>query len=76
MLYRFIFVFLIVFIVSEAFKLQRPQTIASRKMFSALKAKRSVGDLSESELRGKRVFVRADLNVPLTKGIDSTYVEK
>lgn len=28
-------------------------------------AKKSVGDLSSSELKGKRVFVRADLNVPL-----------
>ncbi|XP_026384369.1 phosphoglycerate kinase, cytosolic-like [Papaver somniferum] len=28
-------------------------------------AKKSVGDLSASELKGKRVFVRADLNVPL-----------
>ena len=28
-------------------------------------AKRSVGDLGEAELKGKRVFVRADLNVPL-----------
>ncbi|KAI3838544.1 hypothetical protein MKX03_016246 [Papaver bracteatum] len=28
-------------------------------------AKKSVGDLSASELKGKRVFLRADLNVPL-----------
>ena len=28
-------------------------------------AKRSVGDLKEAELKGKVVFVRADLNVPL-----------
>lgn len=28
-------------------------------------AKRSVGDLSDAELKGKKVFVRADLNVPL-----------
>eukprot|EP00245_Coleochaete_scutata_P001359 TRINITY_DN1166_c0_g1_i1.p1 TRINITY_DN1166_c0_g1~~TRINITY_DN1166_c0_g1_i1.p1 ORF type:complete len:491 (-),score=139.69 TRINITY_DN1166_c0_g1_i1:382-1854(-) len=27
--------------------------------------KRSVGDLTEADLKGKRVFVRADLNVPL-----------
>lgn len=27
--------------------------------------KRSVGDLKEADLRGKRVFVRVDLNVPL-----------
>eukprot|EP00250_Pteridium_aquilinum_P009418 c18657_g1_i1 orf=330-1631(-) len=28
-------------------------------------AKRSVGDLKEADLKGKKVFVRADLNVPL-----------
>ena len=28
-------------------------------------AKKSVGDLTEADLKGKRVFVRADLNVPL-----------
>jgi phosphoglycerate kinase len=28
-------------------------------------AKRSVGDLKEADLKGKVVFVRADLNVPL-----------
>lgn len=28
-------------------------------------AKKSVGDLSSSDLKGKKVFVRADLNVPL-----------
>ncbi|MQL41601.1 phosphoglycerate kinase, partial [Escherichia coli] len=28
-------------------------------------AKKSVGELTASELKGKRVFVRADLNVPL-----------
>jgi len=30
-------------------------------------AKKSVGDLADSELMGKRVFVRADFNVPLDK---------
>lgn len=28
-------------------------------------AKKSVGDLKDAELKGKRVFVRVDLNVPL-----------
>lgn len=28
-------------------------------------AKKSVGDLSEADLKGKKVFVRVDLNVPL-----------
>jgi len=31
-------------------------------------AKKSVGELSETDLKGKRVFVRADFNVPLEKG--------
>lgn len=31
--------------------------------------KKSVGDLTESQLRGKRVLVRCDLNVPLEKGV-------
>ena len=31
-------------------------------------AKKSVGDLTEEDLKGKRVFVRADFNVPLEKG--------
>ncbi|KAM0070596.1 putative phosphoglycerate kinase [Helianthus debilis subsp. tardiflorus] len=34
----------------------------SRGVFAA---KKSVGDLSPAELKGKKVFVRADLNVPL-----------
>lgn len=35
-------------------------------------AKKSVGDLSKAELEGKRVFVRADLNVPLDKDLNIT----
>ena len=31
-------------------------------------AKKSVGDLGEAELKGKRVLVRCDLNVPLSEG--------
>ena len=31
-------------------------------------AKKSVGDLTEADLKGKRVLVRCDLNVPLEKG--------
>jgi phosphoglycerate kinase len=30
-------------------------------------AKKSLGDLTEADLEGKRVFVRADLNMPLDK---------
>ncbi|KAL6567624.1 hypothetical protein OROGR_001292 [Orobanche gracilis] len=31
----------------------------------AVMAKKSVGDLTEADLKGKKVFVRVDLNVPL-----------
>ena len=31
-------------------------------------AKKSVGDLGEAELKGKKVLVRCDLNVPLSEG--------
>ncbi|GKE85951.1 phosphoglycerate kinase, chloroplastic, partial [Tanacetum coccineum] len=41
-----------------------PTSTSSRRgVISA--AKKSVGDLSPAELKGKKVFVRADLNVPL-----------
>jgi phosphoglycerate kinase len=35
-------------------------------------AKKSVGDLTEADLEGKRVFVRADLNVPLDENQNIT----
>jgi hypothetical protein len=35
-------------------------------------AKKSVGDLTEAELKGKTVFLRADLNVPLDKELNIT----
>ena len=34
--------------------------------------KRSVGDLKEADLKGKRVFVRVDLNVPLDESLKIT----
>jgi len=44
----------------------RNNKIVSRGMQLVVEAaKRSVGDLSEADLKGKKVFVRADLNVPL-----------
>jgi len=44
--------------------------IGSMKIFSRTleMAKKSVGSLTEADLKGKRVFVRADFNVPLEKG--------
>jgi len=35
-------------------------------------AKKSVGDLTEADLKGKRVLVRCDLNVPLDKSLTIT----
>lgn len=35
-------------------------------------AKKSVGDLTEADLKGKRVLVRADLNVPLNDSQEIT----
>ena len=35
-------------------------------------AKKSVGDLTEADLKGKRVLVRADLNVPLDDAFNIT----
>lgn len=35
-------------------------------------AKKSVGDLTEADLKGKRVFLRADLNVPLNAEFEIT----
>ena len=34
--------------------------------------KRSVGDLKEADLKGKKVFVRVDLNVPLDDNLNIT----
>lgn len=39
----------------------------SRQSVVVEAVKKSVGDLKKSDLEGKRVFVRADLNVPLDK---------
>jgi len=43
-----------------------------RSTVSVEAAKKSVGDLGKAELEGKRVFVRADLNVPLNKELEIT----
>lgn len=52
--------------VVNAFQLQ---SLGARTYNRLLEmAKKSVGDLTEADLRGKRVFVRADFNVPLEKG--------
>ncbi|GBF94982.1 hypothetical protein Rsub_07483 [Raphidocelis subcapitata] len=43
-----------------------------RKTMVVQAAKKSVGDLSKADLEGKRVFVRADLNVPFDKELNIT----
>ncbi|XP_076926081.1 phosphoglycerate kinase 3, cytosolic-like [Bidens hawaiensis] len=49
-----------------ATKLQSFTTSSSNPISRVISnAKKSVGDLSPAELKGKKVFVRADLNVPL-----------
>lgn len=62
---QILFVLLAVLAVSvSGFQMQS----GSRSMrFFLEMAKKSVGDLGEADLKGKRVFVRADFNVPLNK---------
>jgi phosphoglycerate kinase len=47
-------------------------SLRSRKSVVVEAAKKSVGDLKKADLEGKRVFVRADLNVPLDKSLNIT----
>jgi len=58
---------LAILIAIQAF--HAPQT--SLRSFSSFleMAKKSVGDLSDADLKGKKVLVRCDLNVPLKEGI-------
>jgi hypothetical protein len=44
-----------------------PVRVARRSVVVVRAEKKSVGDLTKADLEGKRVFVRADLNVPLDK---------
>lgn len=50
----------------------RPARVAAAKRDVACMAKKSVGDLSKDDLAGKKVFVRADLNVPLDGDLNIT----
>jgi len=61
--------------VSVASQFMAAPQLVSRMQRGAVKClakKVSVGDLKKSDLEGKRVFVRADLNVPLDKEINIT----
>eukprot|EP01037_Dinobryon_pediforme_P022299 gene22299-23410_t len=60
-----IFVLLVLIAVVGAFHNQY-STYSTRSQQINM-AKKSVGDLGDNDLRGKRVFVRADFNVPLDK---------
>ncbi|KAI3914480.1 hypothetical protein MKW92_052905, partial [Papaver armeniacum] len=44
----------------------------NKLMFMEMGAKRSVGDLKESDLKGKKVLVRTDLCVPLDDNLKIT----
>jgi len=63
---RVLFVALIV-ALTTAFNAGRMGVMRAAR-FTLEMAKKSVGDLTEADLKGKRVFVRADFNVPLEKG--------
>ena len=42
---------------------------ASRQVMVTISKKVSIGDMSKEDIQGKRVLVRADLNVPLKDGV-------
>jgi len=66
-MFRFASLLVAVLTVSDAFQ---PASYSVRSTTRSLEmGKRSVGDLTEKDLRGKRVFVRADFNVPIEKGV-------
>lgn len=57
-------------VATVASQVSRPGGRGSRGVVCM--AKRSVGDLKEGDLKGKKVFVRADLNVPLDDSFNIT----
>jgi len=62
---RFVVLLAVLFAVANAFQ---SASFGIRSLARSLEmAKKSVGDLSDADLKGKRVFVRADFNVPLEK---------
>lgn len=53
----------------------RTRLISTRSFYASpviMMAKKSVGDLTTQDLKGKTVFVRADLNVPLDTDLNVT----
>jgi len=64
---------LVLAVLCVALAFQSNQMGAMRSFSRVLEmAKKSVGDLSDADLKGKRVFVRADFNVPLSKDFKIT----
>jgi len=65
---------MILAVVCVAMSFQTSSRIGSIRSFSRVleMAKKSVGSLGEDDLKGKRVFVRADFNVPLDKQLKIT----
>jgi phosphoglycerate kinase len=65
MFFRFLAFFVVLAVVS-AFHAGSMGSV--RSFIRSLEmAKKSVGDLTEADLKGKRVFIRCDLNVPMDK---------
>lgn len=57
-------------VVAAAFCGQR--SAASRCAVTGLRAKKSVEDLAEADLKGKKVLIRCDLNVPINSSLEIT----
>merc|ERR1719401_1509331 len=57
-------------VVAAAFCGQRK--VQPARAATSLQAKKSVEDLSEEELKGKKVLIRCDLNVPLNSDLEIT----
>jgi len=64
---QFFFLFALIVALANAFAPMG--ALRSMSRLSLEMAKKSVGDLTEADLKGKRVLVRCDLNVPLEKGV-------
>jgi len=61
--------FVLLAVLSVAFAFQSSRMGSMRSFTRVLEmAKKSVGDLGDDDLKGKKVFVRADFNVPLKDG--------
>merc|ERR1719271_1737805 len=55
--------------LSTASAFVAPSARSASRVSVELEAKKSVADLTEAELKGKKVLIRCDLNVPLTDGV-------